>query len=235
MSRFDALREQAGQRSRGYWLLSRLFLEVPTAPRLADLGLMLTGEGRYAVADGVAELLQAVGLAQAQPEFAAAAFTRHLVIGDKENREPLPYEAHVREGRLPGESTAQVRAAMLAAGYTEVAPEAPSPDHLGAELRFMALLCHDEHRAWCEGDAATAAASLERQRAFLADHLALWGPDYCRGLAARTDDAYLRAIANLAAASIADDVAVVGDICDWVAPQELAASVGQRQEFTTIE
>jgi TorA maturation chaperone TorD len=223
MSHIDTLMEQAGQRSRGYWLLSRLFLEVPTALRLSELLGMLADDGRLAVSEEISALGIEVGIALAQPDVAAAAFTRHLVVGDKASREPLPYEAHVLEGRLPGDSTEQVRALMLAAGYAEIAPEAPSPDHIGAELRFMALLCHKEHRAWQENDTAGAAKSLARQKSFLSDHLACWAPEYCRGLAGRTRSTYLRAVANLAAASIADDVVVVADICEWIAPLELAA------------
>jgi TorA maturation chaperone TorD len=235
MSHVDALIEQAAQRSRGYWLLSRLFLDVPTAPRLSDLlGLLIDAE-RVSPSDEIAALRAEVAAALAHPDEAAAAFTRHLVLGDKENREPLPYEAHVLEGRLPGESTAQVHAAMQAAGYAEVAPEAPSPDHLGAELRFMALLCHEEHRAWQKDDAAAARQSLMRQGFFLQEHLQRWAPDYCRGLAARTASAYMRAVADLAATTIADDAAVVADIWTWVVPAELAETTAPQFESRTLQ
>jgi TorA maturation chaperone TorD len=235
MSHISALMDQAAQRSRGYWLLSRLFLDVPTAARMSDLLSLLADDNRLPVSDHIAALRAEVAAAVCQPEQAAAAFTRHLVIGDKASREPLPYEAHVVERRLPGESTAQVRDVMLAAGYAEVAPDAPSPDHLGAELRFMALLCHDEQRAWQKDDAAAAARSLALQKSFLEEHLARWAPDYCRGLAERTDNGYLRAVASLAATSVAEDVAVVADICEWVAPQELAQASGQRFESPTLQ
>jgi TorA maturation chaperone TorD len=235
MSHVAALMEQAAQRSRGYWLLSRLFLDVPTASRLSDLLGLLADEGRASASDEIAALRAEVAAALSRPDEAAAAFTRHLVLGDKENREPLPYEAHVIEGRLPGDSTERVLAAMLAAGYADVAPEAPSPDHLGAELGFMALLCHEEHRAWQKGDAAAATRSLARQRSFLEEHLARWGTDYCRGLAERTASGYMRAVANLAATTIVDDISVVADICEWVVPSELVDPSIQQFESRTLQ
>ena len=37
MMNFSLLAQQAAQRARGYWLLSRLFLEVPSVPMLMEV------------------------------------------------------------------------------------------------------------------------------------------------------------------------------------------------------
>ena len=222
MSRLTALADQAAGRSRGYWLLSRLFLEVPDAARLGELRRMLGDGAELAPTDDIAALRAAVAAALAAPDEAAVAFTRHLLLGDKKHDEPLPYEAHVREGRLPGEATAEVATMMGEAGFAEVAPEASSPDHLGAELRFMALLCHEERDAWLQGNDAAGSEWLRSQQAFLGQHLAQWAPDYCLALAERTTDAYLHAVARLAAHTVRDDVAILDEICRWVAPDELS-------------
>lgn len=211
---------QAARRGRGYWLLSRLLLEVPTAGRLDELARILADADSDAGAE-VLRLRAAVSRACADPDSAAVAFTRHLVLGDRMSGEPLPFEAHVREGRLPGEATGQVEALMSKEGFVDVAPEASSPDHLGAELRFMAFLCRAETDAWQRGDDRAGADSLQRQQAFMNEHLLRWAPDYCLGLELRTNDEYLGAVAALVAATIRDDSQILEDICRWLAPREL--------------
>jgi TorA maturation chaperone TorD len=227
MANLDALTHQAGQRTRGYWLLSRLFLEVPTAAMLADLNRLLADAGDAASPPELAALREAVGAALTEPQAAAIAFTRHLTLGDKSAGEPLPFEAHVREGCLPGESTQEVAAAMREAGYLDVAPEASSPDHLGAELRFIALLCHDEHNAWSAGDRERAGKALRLQQEFLRHHLAEWVPEYCRGLRTRTNNSYLRAVALIAASTVEADAAILDEICRWINPETISASPTQ--------
>jgi TorA maturation chaperone TorD len=222
MTQISAMTEQAGRRSLGYWLLSRMFLEVPTTGCLEDLRRTL---GSYAATDQIAELACRIDEALVHPDDAAIAFTRHLVLGDRKRGEPLPFEAHVLEGQLPGECTRQVREMMLDAGYEEVAAEAPSPDHLGAELRFMALLCHEEYLAWLADRTSVAGEKLRLQRRFLTDHLAHWAPDYCEALAGRTGNGYLRAVAKLTTSTISDDLALLDDLCAWIPPEEFAPPV----------
>ncbi|HJW23655.1 MAG TPA: molecular chaperone TorD family protein [Rhodocyclaceae bacterium] len=200
---------QAGQRSKGYWLLSRLFLEVPTVASLAELQGILAGEAGAEVPEEVAFLRRAVAEAAAGPEAAAVVFTRHLVLGDRQQGEQLPYEAHVREGKLPGEATRRIAERMTAAGYGSVAPEAPSPDHIGSELRFMALLCHAEHKAWLEGKQGMAADCRRSQRQVLTEHLLPWVPRYCQGLFQRAANGYVQGIAQLAAATVSEDLAAL--------------------------
>ena len=222
MSRQTALADQAAQRSRGYWLLARLFLEVPNAARLGELRQLLGDRDDLAATDDIAALRATLAAALADPDEAAAAFTRHLVLGDKKHGEPLPFEAHVREGRLPGEATAEVATLMCETGFPEAAAAASSPDHLGAELRFMALLCHAERDAWLQGNDAAGTEWLRQQQKLLAQHLAQWAPEYCLALAERTTNAYLHAVARLAAHTVRDDVAILDEICRWVAPEELS-------------
>jgi TorA maturation chaperone TorD len=222
MTHISAMTEQAGRRSLGYWLLSRMFLEVPSADGLEDMRRML---GCHTTGDEVTELSCQIDEALANPTEAAVAFTRHLVLADRKSGEPLPYEAHVLEGELPGESTSQVRQAMLAAGYGEVATEASSPDHLGAELRFMALLCHEEYVAWLDGNAGLAGITLQVQRRFLTEHLVRWAPGYCAALAERTGNGYLRAVAKLTAVTVNDDLTLLEDLCAWIPPEESAPPI----------
>jgi TorA maturation chaperone TorD len=208
--------EQAGRRSQGYWLLSRLFLELPTPARLTELQDALAGvendSGLFR--DDVAFLRDAVREAMAVPGAMAAAveYTRRFVAASRGSQEPLPFESHIREGCLPGEATGNVRALAAEWGYGDVAPESGSPDHLGAELRLMALLCHDERTAWHTGDLALAIESLRRQNRFLEDHLVPWAPDYCTALAARAGNSYVQAIARITASTLRADVTALDEI-----------------------
>ncbi len=222
----QARTHQAEQRSRGYWLLSRLWLEVPTAERLAELNDALAVAGADGSLREATVLAGAVGRALTQPDEAAAAFTRHVVLGDRERNEHLPFEAHVCEGRLPGERSEEVRAMIYHAGFGELLAEASSPDHLGIELRFMALLCYGEYQARFADNAMKAAELLRVQSEFLDRHLAAWAPGYCLALAGRTDNSYLRAVARLTASVVVDDVAVVKHLCrrTVVASSALAAA-----------
>ena len=208
--------KQAGQRSQGYWLLSKLFLEPPTPLRLVELQEALAGAG------GAAEPVQAdldflrnvvsEVLSDSTATAAAVEYTRRFVAVPRDSHEPLPFESHVREGCLPGEATERVRALAREWGFGEVAPESGSPDHLGAELRLMALLCLDERMAWATGDRASAIESLRRQSRFLADHLLQWAPDYCAALAARAENSYVQAIARIAASTLRADIEALDEM-----------------------
>ena len=212
--------EQAGRRSEGYWLLSRLFLELPTPAGLAELRAALASveSDSDPLRTDIAFLRSAIDEAIAVPGAMAAAveYTRCFVAMPQGSQEPLPYESHVREGRLPGEATANVYALAAQWGYADVAPESGSPDHLGAELRLMALLCHDERTGWHTGDRTLAIESLRRQNRFLDDHLARWAPDYCAAVAARAENTYVQAIARITANLVRADVAALAEIFQQV-------------------
>ena len=100
---------------------------------------------------------------------------------------------------------------MAECGYSDIAPEAASPDHLGAELRLMALLCHDECQAWKTGALEAAVASLRRQNRLLGKHLEQWAPEFCRNLAQRSGNAYVQAMARLAAQALSEDVQALAE------------------------
>src|ERR1035438_4903262 len=73
--------EQANRRSLGYWILSGMFLEVPTAARVEELRRMLDGES--AESGDVAELCRQLDAARFNLNDAAGAFTRHPVDGER--------------------------------------------------------------------------------------------------------------------------------------------------------
>jgi TorA maturation chaperone TorD len=70
-------------------------------------------------------------------------------------------------------------------------------DHIGLELKFMALLACREMQAWRDDNAACAIGWLQRERRFLDEHLLQWVPDYCAVLAHETRRDFYRGLAQL--------------------------------------
>lgn len=196
----------AQERSQAYCLLSRLFLNAPEARHL----LQLHADLAFVEESGpLGELRQAVASSLNSPDVATGDFTRRLVVAGKASGEDLPFESHVREGRIPGTVTKAVIECMDDAGITDIVPEAPSPDHIGAELKFMAMLCRNESQAWSQGKQSEAKQVIAIQRHFLTLHLAAWAPDYCEALEARAEHGYVKAIARLARRCLLAEVAAV--------------------------
>lgn len=107
-----------------------------------------------------------------------------------------PYESVYREGwRVMGETTREAERQYAAAGYTLDPSLAELPDHAAAELVFMAVLCEEEATAWEAEDVSAALAWLEREKAFLRDHLVQWIPAFCDGLVTSTEAPFYRQVA----------------------------------------
>jgi TorA maturation chaperone TorD len=201
----------AEDRSRIYWLLSRFFLEAPTAQFLAELGAATQG------VDSTAELGAAIdelrqGLAAASETNLRAEHLR-LFGGVREGYgPPPPYESLHRDGRMFGESTEAVMAHYRGNGISLADEGAGPEDHLGLELRFLALLCHAESLRWRDGDRPGGRRALAAQQAFIEQHLQAWVPEYCRTLRAEAGSPFYRAVAELTATSIALDTRQVADL-----------------------
>lgn len=196
----------AQERSQAYWLLSRLFLKAPDAAHLRQLQIDLAA----AFEPGpLGELRDEVDSCMAEPASAISEFSRQLaamtLTGD---REP-PYESFAREGKVPGKVTESVAGWMGEAGFSDVARDAPSPDHIGIELKFMALQCYEESQAWTSGRQGDARRLIAAQRHFLSRHLGAWAPEYCERLEERASHSYVRAIARLARRCLIAEVATV--------------------------
>ncbi|HJV88389.1 MAG TPA: molecular chaperone TorD family protein [Noviherbaspirillum sp.] len=202
----DDLSALAQVRSQGYWLLSRLFLTVPNAQNLRALQAELAGTNADNPLDA---LRRAVEESLRAPDEAAVEFTRRLVVVSKSDGESLPYESFFREGTVPGAKTAEVAACMADCGFFNIAPDAPSPDHIGAELRFMALLSCEESQAWKQDRRAEAMRLVAAQHSFLNGHLAAWAIDYCEALESRAEHSYMKLVARMAGLCLLEDVAIV--------------------------
>jgi len=107
-----------------------------------------------------------------------------------------PYESVYRENwQVMGETTVDVKRQYAEAGYALAPSFTELPDHVTAELAFMALLAEEEAKAWETEDISAALAWLERERAFLQDHLTQWLPAFCDRLPASTEAPFYRRLA----------------------------------------
>lgn len=208
MTDAGSLQGGAARRARNYFLLSRLVHEPPAGGLLAEIAAVpaLAGEDAAMALELAGLRLAAAGSARDPERITTLAvdFTR-LFGGLSERGGAPPIESVARESRLLGDATAAVAVAYADAGFPEPLPEAGPPDHLATELRFLALCCYEEAEAWKREDRAAALAWLERESAFLNDHLAAWVPDYCQDLAQRAAEGYYAIVARLIARACALD------------------------------
>jgi putative dimethyl sulfoxide reductase chaperone len=204
----DAHRDIAAARSRSYWLLSRLFLEQPDMDLLRELAAVLAAAGEQE-RGGPADALEASALAALNSQHALTElqveYTRLLGGASRTSGAPQPYESVAREGRLFGASAEAVAAAYVAAGHQDLVSVTGPPDHVGTELRFLALLCYEEMQAWVAHDQAPAVALLERELSFLEEHVLPWVPALCDAIQTVAAHPFYRAAARLTADACTSD------------------------------
>ncbi|MBI4753976.1 MAG: molecular chaperone TorD family protein [Betaproteobacteria bacterium] len=209
-------------RSRMYWLLSGVFLAPPAAVTLERMAAAVRG----LLADEVEELAPALeqlggALEDRDPgriESLAAEYTR-LFGGLREGwGPPPPFESVWRDSPFCGEVTVAVLRAYEEAGFAGIDEAAGPQDHLGVELKFMALLCHEESAAWGAG-AAAARRWLEREHTFLRRHLSAWAPRLFDAVRQQAREPYFRATAMLAAAFLEMEPDLIDEILALHAPE----------------
>jgi len=102
------------------------------------------------------------------------------------------------ESTIMGPSTLQVLRMYEEAGFVLSSSYKDLPDHIAAELEFMALLCEEEGAAWQRNDFSLASKLLIREETFLRQHLVRWIPNFTSKLLVWTDCQFYRALASLA-------------------------------------
>jgi TorA maturation chaperone TorD len=204
----------AAARSAGYWLLADLFLTCPDEAFVTRLHRDLaTGTGPDSANSIITELaaLRDALPADTPGTIALAVEYTRLFSSVSESYGPSPpYESVHRSSSLSTDVTVDVSEFYAAAGLAPIDQAVP-PDHLGVELRFLALLCHGESEAWRKGANADAIQSLKRQRDFLDRHLLQWAPDYLDVMQANTQHPFYRYLTALARRTMTEDKMVVED------------------------
>lgn len=212
-----AFQSVAARRSALYWLLAEFFLTCPSQALVERLRKDLAGLAGNAAVDPLAAGLAAVRDALPEPTGAAAIdrlaveHTRLFGAISPSYGLPPPYESVQRETADAAELAAAVSACYLDAGFAAIDPSVP-PDHLGVELRFVALLCHDEMQQWQCNDAEKAVQSLIRQRDFLDEHLLQWVAGYLRLVQSQAQHAFFRNVAALVLDAVPADRALLEEM-----------------------
>jgi DMSO reductase family type II enzyme chaperone len=133
------------------------------------------------------------------------------VFGLVQSRECPPYETEYHASTEPFFRTQQLAdvAGFYRAFGLQTARAAPErPDHIAAELEFMAFLALKERLALeSAGDspdpADQAAVCAAAQRSFCGDHLAWWVPSFAMGLRRKAGQGLFAAVGKVLAAFVA--------------------------------
>lgn len=168
--------------------------EAEAKARAYELLALGFGEPRPELVEALARPQTPFSLPVGDPEALAPEYHR-LFVGPDHLPAP-PYESVYRDGwTVMGESTLDVVRHYRRAGYVLDPSARELPDHVGAELAFMALLATEEAAAWEQGDPVLARRWRRWQREFLDDHLALWAPGLSGRILEATDVPFYRGLA----------------------------------------
>ncbi|HXH14019.1 MAG TPA: molecular chaperone TorD family protein [Alphaproteobacteria bacterium] len=165
-------------------------LQAALAVIPGDAMQALAWRGELPTCDAVAQALQ-------------LEYTR-LFIGPHALPAP-PYESVYREPLwgVMGETTLAVRQAYEAAGFA-LDPEARElPDHVAAELEFLACLSDEQAAAWSVVDEARAMHWLRHEHAFLEAHLGQWLPAFAERVVAAAAVPFYSGLARIASGFVA--------------------------------
>ena len=117
------------------------------------------------------------------------------------------------EPTVMGRSTLGVLTVYEEAGFVLSPSFKDLPDHIAAELEFMALLCEEERRSWKKGDPSGAGRFLSLEERFLSGHLVQWIPRFATRVLASTEVPFYRALAFLTRDYVVLDLNSVHAVC----------------------
>lgn len=108
--------------------------------------------------------------------------------------------------RLMGDSTAEVLKRYEEFEINLSGSFQDAPDHISAELEFMAYLIFRQDEALEAGDMAGAEGFLNAQKAFLKDHLASWAPEFARRVETCAESGFYRRLARVTLAFLQNEI-----------------------------
>jgi TorA maturation chaperone TorD/NAD-dependent dihydropyrimidine dehydrogenase PreA subunit len=196
----------ARQRSAVYKLLTLAFMPPNTGlwdPEVLSFAQPLRAMGRefsvslVAKAQELACYLDGVRQQPTLHQDLTRTYT-HLFLGPGRPA-VYPYESCYRDpgSRVMGPWAVAAQKAYAAEGLALAPNYRDLPDHVAAELAFMAYLVEREAMAWEQGDIEGATAYRARQSAFLRDHLGCWVPAFCQNVLTHTDHRFYIMAARL--------------------------------------
>jgi len=130
---------------------------------------------------------------------------------------PPPYES-VYVGSDQGplmQASVAVRQAYAEAGVGLPEEVKDQPDFIGLELDFMRHLTEKEAQAWAAGDPEEALKVLEKEQAFLEEHITRWIPRFCDVMLQEARLDFYRGIARMTKGFVLDEAQKVAELVDW--------------------
>lgn len=199
-------------RSQWYWFLARCYTQRPEAAFLREIQASLepeAGNEPVSVPDNLtheqnllhylAQMLSAPDNGKDFLTQVGKEYTRLFRGLEKGYGPPPPYASVYLESRLMGESTIAIKRYYHQAGFEVIDPELGPQDHLGALLRFMAMLAFQQYEALEHKDNTRAEQLANWQEDFFTNYIVSWVPDYCQKLINYCDLPFYRYIAQMTA------------------------------------
>lgn len=103
------------------------------------------------------------------------------------------------ERKIMGDSTLDVISRYREAGLSKAESFRDAPDHITAELEFMHYLIFKEIEALFNSNRDAAIGFIQKQRAFLEDHLLAWVPEFAQNISKHAENPFYP---NLAKATL---------------------------------
>jgi putative dimethyl sulfoxide reductase chaperone len=219
--------ELAQQRSAVYAFLSGIFRVLPDqgfVGRLTDgrMGTLLDAlsaddvpsdiETGIRLIQGYLTSIQTVPADQVETDLAVE--RARLLQGIKPGYGPPPPYESVYRGTTDNsmsQTLLQVKRAFADAGVSVPESVHEPADYIGLELELMRYLANQEAQAWRTGDEAQARVWLDKQKAFLTDHLALWVPRFADRMAEHAALGFYQGVARITKGFVMSDHAHLVD------------------------
>ena len=129
------------------------------------------------------------------------------------------------ERQIMGKSTLEVRNKYREAGLDVSTDFRNPPDHISAELEFMYFLILKEIEAIEDSDIDTAISLLERQRAFLREHLGAWVFDFADTVEEKAETDFYKNLARATRTFIEENFDELSDLSETEGHGDLSMSV----------
>lgn len=134
------------------------------------------------------------------------------------------------EPTVMGPSTVKVLRTYEEAGFSFAPSFKDLPDHIAAELEFMALLCEQEGKAWQKVDFRQAEKLLGSEETFLNKHLVQWIPKFSSRICSNTESPFYRAWAALVGDYVLLDRDCVHALRLLIASEDLPSTKGETRD-----
>jgi anaerobic sulfite reductase subunit A len=211
------------ERAATYSFLAQLYKHEVSAEQLENLIPALVKEGgdQDAVGEGHTLLRQFAQQAQDSDlkKEARELAAEYAALFLNAARKPVsPYESvytspdHLVMQKARDEVVAEYRKE----GLDRIGDFREPEDHIAIELEFMAYLC-DRAAEALDADLDVAQAYLQKQKAFLDEHLLVWVPDFCEDVIKFTQSDFFRGLAQITAEHLSMERDTVDELLAAVA------------------